>query len=88
VNTVSSADSKNCLLVLKHINPVLVSIASKRSDGYIEAHAISTGSVALIVKAVTFQKSGSSIVPGLEDITFSPAKKVNLLRKNTTLFIV
>ena len=88
LSIVSSDPNKNCALLLKHSNPVVISIASYRSEGYVDAHEISIGSVALTVKAEFAQKSGRAILPGLDVITFSPDKKAKLLRKNNTLLIV
>ena len=48
---------------------------------------MSIGSIALTAKAESDQKLGSSKVPGLHVVTFSPDRNANLLRKNRTLFI-
>ena len=46
------------------------------------------GSDADTVSADSAKKSGSAIEPGLAVTTFDPDKNDNLLRKNSTLFIV
>ena len=68
--TVSSDESKNCWFELNTSKPVLISIPSNNSDGNVEAADISIGSLAETVKAVSAKKSGLSIVPGVDSITF------------------
>ena len=83
----SSDDNKNCWLVLNTTRPEFISIPSNSSEGNVDEQDISIGSLALTVSAVSAKKSGVPSVPGLDSITFSPAKNANLLRKNNTLLI-
>ena len=48
---------------------------------------MSIGSLADTVRADSIKKSGVPNVPGLDNMTFSPANNANLLRKNSTLLI-
>ena len=83
----SSDDNKNCWLVLNTTRPEFISIPSNSSEGNVDEQDISIGSLALTVSAVSAKKSGSPRVPGLDNITFYPAKIASLLRKNNTLLI-
>ena len=83
----SSDDNKNCWFVLNTTRPELISIPSNSSDGNVDEQDISIGSLALTVNAVSAKKSGVPSVPGLDNITFSPARTASLLRKNNTLLI-
>ena len=47
---------------------MFISTASNNSDGYKDAHDISTGSVALIVSAELLKKLGKAMLPGLDVI--------------------
>ena len=63
----------------------MISIPSNRSEGNIDEDEISIGSVVDTVNADSAKKSGLPRVAAFESITFSPANKANLLRKNKTL---
>ena len=83
----ASDDNKNCWFVLNTSKPLFTSIPSNNSDGNVEPQAISIVSLAPTASADSAKKSGSPKLPGLDSMTFSPAKKANLFLKKITLLI-